>query len=56
MSDLHEIVDLGAFADHRIACSAAVDGRVGINFDVVLDNGAFDLRNFLVSRRLWQIA
>ena len=56
VSDLHEIVDLSAFADHRIAGGAAVDGRVGSDFDVVLNDGPSGLRDFLVSLRRPQIA
>ena len=37
VSDLHEVVDLGAAADPRVAERAAVDGRVGADLDVVLD-------------------
>ena len=28
MADLHQIIDLAAFANHRIADSSAIDGRV----------------------------
>src|SRR6516162_1821897 len=56
VSDLHEIVDLGAFADHRIAGSAAVDSSVRTDLDVVLDDDAPGLRDFLVTLRRRQIA
>ena len=42
--DLHEVVDLGAFADDRVGHRAAIDGGVGADLDVVLDDDAADLR------------
>src|SRR5215469_15169767 len=56
VSDLHKIIDLGALADYGIAGGAAVDGRIGADLDVVLDDGPSGLWDFLVSRRRWQIA
>ena len=56
VSDLHEIIDLRAFTDHRIAGSAAVDSGVRTDLDVVLDDDAPDLRDFLVTLRRRQIA
>ena len=44
VSDLHQIVDLGALADDRISGGAAIDGRVGADFHVVLDDDAAGLR------------
>ena len=46
VADLDQIVDLGALADHGIADGAAVDGRIGADLDVVLDDDAADLRHF----------
>ena len=51
VSDMHKIIDLGALADYGIAGGAAVDGRIGADLDVVLDDGPSDLWDFLVSRR-----
>ena len=51
VGDLHQIVDLGALADHRVAAGAAIDRRVGADLDVVLDDDAADLRNFEVPLR-----
>ena len=49
--DLHQIIDLGAFADHRVAQRAAVDGGAGADLDPVLDDDAAELRNLDVARR-----
>src|SRR5271165_3974771 len=38
MPDLHEIIDLGAFADHRVAVGAAVYRDAGANLHVVLND------------------
>ena len=43
MSELDEIVDLGALADHRIVHGAAVDRRIGTDLDPVLQDDAADL-------------
>ena len=56
VSDLDQIVDLGALADHGIAGRAAIDRRVGADLDVVLDDDAARLRDFLMALRTWQIA
>ena len=45
MGDLHEIVDLGALADDRIGHGAAIDGGVGADLDIVLDDDPADLRH-----------
>ena len=55
VSNLHEIVDLSAFADHRIAGGATVDGRVGADFDVVLNDDAPGLWDLLMTARRRQI-
>src|SRR6185312_6563901 len=44
VSDLNQIIDLGAFADHRVAQRATVDGGVGPDLDPVLDDHAPQLR------------
>ena len=49
VSDLHEIVDLGSLTDDRVAGGAAVDRGTGANFDLMLDNHAPGLRNFLMA-------
>ena len=49
VGDLDEIVDLGALADHGVADRAAVDGGVGADLDIVLDDDAADLRNLVVA-------
>src|SRR6202171_4983322 len=56
VSDLHQIVDLGALADDGISGRAAVDGRIGADLHVVLDDDAAGLRNLLMSPRARQIA
>ena len=45
VADLHEVVDLGAGADPRLAHRGAVDGGVGADLDVVLDHHRADLRH-----------
>ena len=46
--DLDEVVDLGARADPRLAHGRTIDGRVGADLDVVLDDDAADLRNLVM--------
>src|SRR6266540_4551193 len=48
VTDLHKVIDLGAAADDRRAERAAVDARVGADFDVVLKNDVADLRDLEV--------
>src|SRR6185503_21010784 len=48
VTHLHQVVDLGALADHGIADGAAVDRRAGADLDVVLNDDATDLRNLQV--------
>ena len=52
VSDLHEIIDLGAFADDRVAVGAAINRRVRADFNVVLDDDPADLRNFQVTAQI----
>ncbi len=51
VADLHEIIDLRAFADHRVAIGAAVDGHAGADLDVVLDDDPADLRHLEMAAR-----
>src|SRR5581483_7514702 len=46
--DLHQVVDLGAAADDRLAEGRAVDRAVGPDLDVVLDAEASHLRDLPV--------
>src|SRR5690606_4177711 len=48
VADLHEVVDLAAFADHRIAQGPAVDGRIGADLDAILNDHAAQLRDLAV--------
>ena len=54
--DLDEVVDLGPLPDHGVADGAAVDGGIGADLDVVLDDDAADLRNLAVAAGARQIA
>src|ERR1700681_198613 len=45
VSDLHQVIDLGALADGGIAPGAPVDCRPGADLHVVLDDDATDLRH-----------
>src|SRR5690606_8518491 len=45
VTDLHEVLDLGAGADHRVAHAAAVDGAVRSDFHVVFHDAAADVRD-----------
>src|SRR6202043_1161651 len=56
VSDLHQVVDLGALADDGIPGRAAIDRRIGADLHVVLDDDATGLRYFLVAFRARQIA
>ena len=56
VSDLHQIVDLGALADDRVSGPAAVDRGVGADLDVVLNDDAASLRDFLMPLRTRKIA
>src|ERR1700689_4931313 len=53
---LHEVVDLGAFADDGITGRTAVDRCVGAYFYIVLDDDPAALRNLQVAGRRWKIA
>ena len=49
VADLHQIVDLGALADHGVADRAAVDGGAGADLHVVLDDDPADLRDLAMA-------
>src|SRR5215475_7161587 len=43
--DLHQIINFGAFADHRVVEGSAIDAAVGADLHVVVDDHAADLRH-----------
>ncbi len=45
VADLHQIIDPGAGADHGVLQRAAVDGGVGADLHIVLDQHAAELRD-----------
>src|SRR5688572_27191473 len=45
--NLHEVIELDAVLDDCVLDRAAIDRRVGADFDVVADHDAADLRYFL---------
>src|SRR5690606_11653450 len=47
VSDLDEIVDLGAFPDDRVGQRASVDRGIRADLDIVLDDDPADLRDLL---------
>ena len=47
VADENEVVDFGAAADARFADGRAVDAGVGLDFDVVFENGGAGLRHFV---------
>ena len=49
VTDLHQVVDLGARSDARLVERRAVDRRVGADLDVVLEHGDADLRHLEVA-------
>jgi hypothetical protein len=49
--DLHLVVDLGALAHHRVTIGAPIDGRIGADLNVVLDDYPADLGDFHVAAR-----
>src|SRR5690606_36124020 len=49
--DLHEIINFRALADHRILKGAPVDGCIGSDLDVVLNDDTADLRHLEVAAR-----
>src|ERR1700761_2422954 len=55
VSDLDKIVDLGALADDSVAGRTAIDRCIGADLDIILDDDAPGLRNFLMPFRTRQI-
>ena len=55
VADLHLIIDLGAFADDGVVHGAAIDGRIGADLDIVLDDDATDLHDLDHAARAWRI-
>jgi hypothetical protein len=51
MPNLHEIIDLGAFADNSVADGAAIHRRIRAYFHIVLDKDTPDLWDFHVPFR-----
>ena len=47
MTDLDEVIDLGAAADARLANRRAVDHAVGLNLDVIFDHRLAGLSDFV---------
>ncbi len=59
VADLDEVVDLGASADAGLADRGAVDGGVGLDLDVVLEDGGAGLEDLVpgrvpVSEGIWR--
>ena len=49
MSDLHQVVDLGTFADHGVAIGTTIDGGPGANLHIVLNDNPAHLQDFAVT-------
>src|SRR5690349_6950271 len=49
MGDLHEIIDLGAFADDSGAERGAIDSDISADFDVVVNDDVANLGNFAMN-------
>src|SRR3546814_13188334 len=56
VADLDLVIDLGAFAYHRVIHGAAIDGRIGADLDIVLDDHPADLDDFQHARGTRRIA
>src|SRR6266545_3768989 len=56
MPDLHQVVDLRAPADHRVAERPPIDGAVGPDFHVSVDPQAAHLGDFAMGRAVERIA
>ncbi len=54
--NMNEIINLGAFTDHRIGQSAPIDAGIRPNLDVVLNDDTTKLRDFEVPARSADIA
>src|SRR6516165_5009969 len=49
VGDLHEVVDLGSFADDCIRQGSSVDRGIGSDLNIIANDYAADLRHFDVS-------
>jgi len=49
MGHLDQIIDFGALADHRPTEPGTVEGAIGADLDIVLDNNGAHLRNLFVT-------
>ena len=49
VGNVHEVVDFGAAPHYGVVNAAAIDSRVGADLDVVADDAATDVRNFLMA-------
>ena len=38
MADLHEVIETGASADHRVSRRASINRCIGADFDIVFEN------------------
>src|SRR5262245_28415869 len=56
VSDLHQVVDLGAFANHGVAVGAAVDRGPGPDLHFILHDDSADLQYFAVTGRSHDVA
>src|SRR5262245_19264685 len=56
VSDLDQVVDLGAFADHRVAIGAAIDRRPSADLHFVLNNDPTNLHDLAVAACPHEIA
>src|ERR1700677_2403333 len=54
--DLHEVVDPSAGADDRVFQGATIDGGVGADLDIVLDQDAAELGDALEAVQCWREA
>ena len=54
--NLDQVVDLGAFADKRRSRRSTVDGGVGADLDIVLNNNTAHLRDFQMAVSTWHKA
>ncbi len=56
VADLHEVIDLGTPADGRRAEGATIDGDIGAQLNVVVDDDTADLRNLAVFTLIEHVA
>src|SRR5258705_4964123 len=54
--DMHEVINLGALADDRGTEGAAVNGRVGPDLHVIMDDHFADLQHLVVAALVADIA